>query len=133
MYSHVTLGTADMARAVAFYDAVMAALGHAGRAADPDGAWAGWFTTPAPSPDATPNFWVMRPIDGKPATAGNGVTVAFEAPDRATVERFHAAALAHGGTDEGPPGLRPYHAHYYGAYVRDPDGNKLCCVCHRPE
>jgi catechol 2,3-dioxygenase-like lactoylglutathione lyase family enzyme len=103
-----------MARAIAFYDAVMGALGHAGRAADPAGAWAGWFTTPAP------------------ATVGNGVTIAFEAADRATVERFHAAALAHGGTDEGPPGLRPYHAHDYGAYVRDPDGNKLCCVCHRP-
>jgi catechol 2,3-dioxygenase-like lactoylglutathione lyase family enzyme len=121
-----------MARAIAFYDAVMGALGHAGRAADPAGAWAGWFTTAAPGPDNTPNFWVMRPIDGWPATVGNGVTIAFEAADRATVERFHAAALAHGGTDEGPPGLRPYHAHYYGAYVRDPDGNGLCCVCHRP-
>ena len=65
---------------------------------------------------------------------GNGVTVAFEAPDRASVDRFHAAGLAQGGTDEGAPGLRPhYHPDYYGAYLRDPDGNKLCCVCHRPE
>jgi SAM-dependent methyltransferase len=55
----------------------------------------------------------------------------FEAPDRATVDRFHAAGLAHGGKDEGRPGLRHYHDHYYGAYVRDPDGNKLCCACHR--
>jgi catechol 2,3-dioxygenase-like lactoylglutathione lyase family enzyme len=132
MYSHVTLGTNDMDRAVAFYAAVMRALGHRHQVADPAGAWAGWFTTAEATPDATPNFWVMRPIDGRAATARNGVTIGFEAPDRATVDRFHAAALAHGGAEEGPPGLRPYHAHYYGAYVRDPDGNKLCCVCHRP-
>lgn len=76
----------------------------------------------------------MRPIDREPATVGNGITIAFEAPDRATVDRFHAEALAAGGTDAGPPGLRPqYHPDYYGAYARDPDGNKLCCACHRPE
>lgn len=101
--------------------------------ADPVGAWAGWFTSAAATPGATPRFWVMRPIDGRPARVGNGLTIAFEAPDRATVDRFHAAALANGCTDEGPPGLRPYHAHGDGAYVRDPDGNRLCCVCHRPE
>ena len=63
--------------------------------------------------------------------AGNGVTVAFDAPSRAAVDAFHAAALAAGGSDEGPPGIREhYHPNYYGAYVRDPDGNKLCVVCH---
>ena len=59
--------------------------------------------------------------------------VAFLAETRAAVDRAHAVALAHGGRDEGAPGPRPeYHAHYYGAYVRDPDGNKLCFVCHAP-
>ena len=59
---------------------------------------------------------------------------AFKVDSRATVDAFHAAALAHGGTDEGAPGLRPqYHPNYYGAYVRDPDGNKIQAVCHRKD
>jgi catechol 2,3-dioxygenase-like lactoylglutathione lyase family enzyme len=75
----------------------------------------------------------MRPIDGRPAAVGNGGTVAFEAPDRLAADTVHATALAAGGRDEGGPGLRPhYHADFYAAYVRDPDGHKICCVCHRP-
>jgi lactoylglutathione lyase len=59
---------------------------------------------------------------------------AFLAASRALVDRAHETALAHGGTSEGPPGLRPeYHANYYGAYFRDPDGNKLCVACHSPD
>jgi len=78
-------------------------------------------------------FWVVRPYDKQAATPGNGVTVAFEAPTRAAVDAFHAAALAAGASDEGPPGIREhYHPNYYGAYVRDPDGNKICVVCHQP-
>jgi catechol 2,3-dioxygenase-like lactoylglutathione lyase family enzyme len=62
------------------------------------------------------------------------VHLAFTAPDRATVEAFHAAALHAGGVDNGPPGLRPeYHENYYGAFVFDPDGNNIEAVCHRPE
>jgi catechol 2,3-dioxygenase-like lactoylglutathione lyase family enzyme len=76
----------------------------------------------------------MSPYNGETATVGNGVHVAFKADNRAAVDAFHAAALAAGGTDEGAPGLRPhYHEHYYGAYVRDPDGNKLQAVCHAAE
>jgi len=61
------------------------------------------------------------------------VTVAFDAGSRAAVDAFHAAALAAGGTDMGAPGLRShYHPNYYGAYVRDLDGNKICAVCHHP-
>jgi predicted lactoylglutathione lyase len=74
----------------------------------------------------------MRPINGQPASIGNGSTVAFEAPDRRTVDAFHRAGLEAGGTCEGPPGERPhYHPDYYGAYLRDLDGDKLCCACHR--
>ena len=129
MFSHVTLGTNDAARAVAFYDPLLAVLGLARQESDLDKGYAGY----AAAPETTPQFWVVLPLNREPATVGNGVTIAFEAPDRPAVDRFHAAALAHGGTNEGPPGLRPhYHPDYYGAYVRDPDGNKLCCVCHRP-
>ncbi|MBR0682320.1 VOC family protein [Roseomonas eburnea] len=129
MYSHVTLGTNDIRRAVAFYDPLLADLGLQRQESDLDRGYAGY----AAKPETTPQFWVTTPLDRRPATVGNGVTIAFEAPDRATVDRFHAAALAGGGTDEGKPGLRPhYHPDYYGAYVRDPDGNKICCVCHRP-
>lgn len=129
MFSHVTLGTNDLPRAIAFYDRVLAPLGIARQESDLDKGYAGY----AAAPETTPQIWVLRPRDGRPATVGNGVTIAFEAPDRATVDAVHAAILAAGGRDEGGPGLRPhYHADYYGAYARDLDGNKLCCVCHRP-
>lgn len=124
MYSHVTVGTNDMARARDFYGPVMAALekksftegeNHTGYG-EAGGA----------------QFWVLSPFDGKPASVGNGSHVAFLAATRAMVDAFHAAALANGGVDEGAPGPRPhYHPNYYGAYVRDPDGNKLQAVCHR--
>ncbi|MFM7444877.1 MAG: VOC family protein, partial [Tabrizicola sp.] len=75
-----------------------------------------------------------QPFDGNPASVGNGTMVSFLAQTRAQVDAFHAAALAHGGTDEGAPGLRPqYGPHFYAAYVRDPDGNKLNAVCYRPD
>ena len=129
MYSHVTLGTSDIRRSVAFYDPLLAGLGIKRQEADLEKGYAGY----AAAPETTPQFWVLLPLNREPASVGNGVTIAFEAPDRASVDRFHATALAQGGTDEGAPGLRPhYHADYYGAYLRDPDGNKLCCVCHRP-
>ena len=129
MYSHVTVGTSQMNRAMRFYDAVLAPLGMQRKRtfkiaisyAPPD------FS------GVNEPFWVVRPYDKKDATPGNGVTVAFEAPTRAAVDAFHAAALAAGASDEGPPGIREhYHPNYYGAYVRDPDGNKLCVVCHQP-
>ena len=78
-----------------------------------------------------PKLFIGPAFDGNEARAGNGNHAAFLAPDRATVDAFHKAALAHGGSDEGTPGLRPhYHPNYYGAYVRDPEGNKLQAVCH---
>lgn len=129
MYSHITVGTRDLARAKAFYDAVMPLIGYPmqydesayntyGYAADTKG---------------SQTFWILLPINGQPATPGNGMTIGFCVDKRALVDAFHAAALAAGGTCEGKPGPRPhYHPDYYGAYVRDLDGNKLCCVCHLP-
>lgn len=126
MYSHVTLGTNDYDRAVAFYDAVMEILGHE-VLFKLDGV--------AAYGEATgPKLFILPPFDGKPARPGNGVHAAFKVQSRAQVDAFYTAALAHGGTDEGPPGLRPhYHPNYYGAYVRDPDGNKIQAVCHRKD
>ena len=71
-------------------------------------------------------FSLETPVDGNPGSPGNGVHVAFQAPDRETVRCFHAMALEHGGQDEGAPGIRAnYNANYYAAFVRDPDGNKI--------
>lgn len=116
MLSHVYLGVNDFERAFAFYAPLMNVLGLTLRFRDDARPWAGWQ-----SPDAP----------------GHDPMVALLAADRATVDRAHASALAQGGTCEGPPGLRPhyhpdYHPNYHGAYVRDPDGNKLCVCCHTP-
>jgi catechol 2,3-dioxygenase-like lactoylglutathione lyase family enzyme len=128
MISHVTVGSKDVARAKAFYERVMAPLGYA-RVDDGDDYFAYAETETSP-----PCFYVLAPFDGRPAAPGNGWHCAFLAPSRAAVDAFHAAALAAGGSDEGAPGLRPqYSEHYYGTYVRDPDGNKLQAVCYKPE
>lgn len=124
MFSHVTLGTNDFARAEKFYDAVMAVLGQPVlfRAEG----------TVAYGEPTGPKVFIVPPFDGKAAVPGNGVHVAFKVDTRELVDAFHRAALDNGGTDEGAPGLRAhYHPNYYGAYVRDPDGNKLQAVCHR--
>jgi catechol 2,3-dioxygenase-like lactoylglutathione lyase family enzyme len=125
MFSHVMLGARDLARLVAFYDAVLAPLGLVRRREPGDGGGACWLRPG----ERMPQFFVQAPFDGQPATAGNGVMVAFLAPDHAAVDRAHAAGLAAGGTDEGAPGLRPHYGEgYYGAYLRDPEGNKLHVV-----
>jgi catechol 2,3-dioxygenase-like lactoylglutathione lyase family enzyme len=129
LFSHVFIGVGDFERALAFYRPLMDALGIRPRFCEPDRPWAGWQS----SPDPRPLLLIGKPYDGQSHQPGNGQMVAFMAGDRETVDRAHAIALAHGGTDEGPPGPRPeYHEHYYGAYFRDPDGNKLCVACHEP-
>lgn len=129
MLSHVFLGTNQFESALAFYRPVMELLGLHERFCDPNRPWVGWEIAPG----VRPLFVLGRPYDGGAAAPGNGQMVALLAPSRAVVDEVHARALQLGGTDEGAPGLRPeYHAHYYGAYFRDPDGNKLCVVCHTP-
>ena len=130
MFSHVFVSVTDFERALGFYRPLMDTLGIEARFCDPDKPWAGWHSADR----VRPLFVICRPHDGRPHDPGNGQMVAFMAPDRATVHAAHARALAHGGRCEGPPGPRPqYHPHYYGAYFRDPDGNKLAVACHEPQ
>ena len=128
MFSHIFIGTRDFDRALAFYRPLLALLGVAERFCDPARPWAGWQSTPGPRP----LLLLGTPFEGQ-HEPGNGQMVALLAATRAQVDQAHALALAHGGRCEGAPGLRPqYHPHYYGAYVRDTDGNKLCVACHEP-
>jgi len=128
MFSHVMVGARDLAALARFYDAVLLPLGLE-RGPDAEAGPPG-ICYRAPG-TLRPTFDVQAPFDGAPPSPGNGGMVAFLAPSRAAVDAAHAAALAHGGTDEGAPGPRPHYApDYYGAYMRDPEGNKLHVV-HR--
>lgn len=119
--SHVSLGSNRFEAARAFYDAVLAPLGIRRLMEHPDAAAYG---------KAFPEFWIQAPIDGQPATLGNGTHVGFLAADRAQVDAFWQAALAAGARPDGPPGPRPhYGAPYYGCFVRDLDGHKIEASC----
>jgi catechol 2,3-dioxygenase-like lactoylglutathione lyase family enzyme len=120
MIDHIALQVADVEASKAFYDRALEPLGaavimHYGKSY-------GYGVA------GKPDFWI-----GERGRVGAPVHVAFVAPDRGTVDEFHRAALEAGGTDNGEPGLREYHEHYYGAFVLDPDGNNVEAVCHLPE
>ncbi len=122
MIHHVSVGTNDLERSKRFYDAVLPILGISRMAEDEGGLGYG---------SGTFHFSVQIPIDGERATVGNGSHIAFAVEDRSMVDRFHAVALEHGGSDDGAPALRPdYDAHFYGAFVRDPDGHKIEAVTY---
>ncbi|QIB34356.1 VOC family protein [Ancylobacter pratisalsi] len=127
MFSHIILGTRDLARLTAFYDVVLAPLGLVRVDQGDDGGPAGsMWVLPG---RAWPQFFIQLPFNGLPATWGNGTQVSFAAPSRAAVDAAWQALVDHGGLDEGAPGLRPnYGPDYYGAYGRDLEGNKLCFV-----
>jgi catechol 2,3-dioxygenase-like lactoylglutathione lyase family enzyme len=130
MLSHCFVGVNDFEAALRFYRAIFEVLGHPLRFCDRTRPWAGW----QPADAARPLFLIGAPEDGRPAAPGNGQMLALLAADRAGVRAAHAAGLAAGGSDAGAPGLRPqYHAAYYGAYLRDPEGNKLALACHAAE
>jgi catechol 2,3-dioxygenase-like lactoylglutathione lyase family enzyme len=125
MISYATLGSNDMQRSIAFYDAVFAPLG-ATRDTTSD-TWTGYVRS-----GERGRVFLTRPFDRGRADAGNGAMLAFLAADRAAVDAFHAAALARGGSCEGPPGVREgMDPVFYAAYVRDPDGNKLCAFVRK--
>ena len=120
MYSHIVLGTNDAAASKTFFDAALGALGH-GQGQDIGGRIL--YKTD------TGMLLVTPPHDGKEASFGNGVTIGFTAPSPEAVDKFHAAGIAAGGTDEGAPGPRPAIPGSYAAYLRDPTGNKILAWC----
>ena len=125
MIAYSTLGVNDMDRAVVFYDAAFAPLG-AVRDTTSD-TWTGYSRA-----GDRAKFFLTRPFDRAEASGGNGAMLAFVATDRAAVDAFHTAALATGGVCEGPPGVREgMNPVFYAAYVRDPDGNKLCAFVRK--
>ena len=129
MISHVFIGVNDFNRALVFYQGVMEILGLDLKFTDFERPWAGWKHPHT----ARPLFVVGKPFDSQSATLGNGQMIALLAPNRQIVRNAHALALVLDGTCEGTPGLRPeYHPNFYGAYFRDPEGNKLCVCCHDP-
>lgn len=118
MLSGVCIGTNDLRAAGKFYDTVLATIGMRCVLTEPaERGYAG--------ADGRVTLFVIVPFNGERATFGNGTQVMFYAPDSNAVDTFHATALRCGGTNEGLPGPRNYHPEYYGAYVRDLDGNKL--------
>ncbi|MSP82644.1 MAG: VOC family protein [Alphaproteobacteria bacterium] len=131
MLDYLTLGTNDVKKAAAFYDAVFGALGHV-RTETMDNELA-YGSAPKPGEKPQSLIFVTAPYDKARATNGNGTMLALKAASRKAVDAFHAAALKHGGKDEGAPGLRTYSPTWYACYVRDPDGNKLSAVTHAAE
>ena len=125
IFTHNCVGTNDLERAGRFYDAALAPLGI--------GRLGGFLDQGLAYGVRAAEFLVLRPLDGTAATPGNGVTIGFKAPNRVAVDAFHRAGLAAGGSDEGAPGVRGAVPNAYGAYLRDPDGNKLCVYCFKAE
>jgi catechol 2,3-dioxygenase-like lactoylglutathione lyase family enzyme len=123
IFTHVVLGANDVAKSSRFYDATLAALGV--RNLGPFGEGFLYGTD-------GPEFLITKPANGKPASFANGGTVGFQAPSRAAVHEFHKAGLANGGTCEGEPGPRTFTPTAYAAYLRDPEGNKICTYCFLP-
>ena len=123
MYSHIMVGSNDIDRSKQFYDAVLGTLGVPAARVDDRGRL--FYMTP------TGVFAVTKPIDGEAATSANGATIGFAAASSEQADAWHAAGVANGGTSiEDPPGVREGGVgKMYLAYLRDPDGNKICALC----
>lgn len=123
IFTHVCLGSNDLERAAHFYDAALVPLGivNLGPFLDQGMGYG----------RRVPELLILRPLQGR-ATWSNGATLGLKAPDRSAVDRFHLAGLAAGGTDAGLPGPRGAVPYAYGAYLLDPDGNKICAYCFDP-
>ena len=127
MIGYVMVGTSDLPRSIAYYDAVLAPLGLV-RVENEDEYVA---YAPATAQDKI-EFYVTNPFNGEPVQPGNGNMIAMLATSRDVVDKFHQAALENGGTDEGAPGPRPADSRVYYAYARDHDGFKLCVYSEAP-
>lgn len=127
MFSHITVGCKNLELAINFYNALLQPLGFKQREVTPDGGppSACWVELEK----ILPRFYVYIPRDGKPASVGNGGMVAFSAPSIEAVNTAYDAGINAGGIDEGKPGERPHYGKgYYGAYLRDIDGNYIHIV-----
>ena len=121
MLGYCTLGTSDLKAAAEFYEPIALILGHTRiMETERNVMWG--------SPGKGAMFGVITPYDGDPATPGNGTMFGFDAQTEEQVHRVYDHALANGGSDEGPPGPRDWGIPLYVAYLRDPDGNKLCAL-----
>jgi catechol 2,3-dioxygenase-like lactoylglutathione lyase family enzyme len=132
MIAYVTVGTDDIAGAKRFYSAFLPALDY-GLEEGPEGLS---YTLPVPPGQsaALPDFYVKPTFDGRPASAGNGTMIAFEARNQKQFRDLHAAALAAGGFDEGQPGFRAtYGPHFFVGNLRDPQGNKIALFSSNPD
>lgn len=119
MIGYVTIGALNVEEAMPFYDAVLGAIGYERQFFD-----AGWAGYGPKGEDA--NTFICPPFDGQLAQKGNGIMIAFRGASKEEVAAAHAAAISNGGVDEGAPGPRPADSTtFYGAYVRDPTGNKI--------
>lgn len=125
IFTHVTVGTNNLTKARAFYDAVLAPLGYK-RLTDLGENGSIWG-------ESAPEFFVLKPSNGQPATYANGGTISFLAPSRSAVAAFHQAALAAGGVDEGAVGPRSWAPNAFAGYARDLDGNKIAAYCFAAE
>lgn len=130
MLGYVTIGALDSEKAGIFYDALFGALGSERKLAD--GGWIGYGEIGAKGEGFMAcHTAICPPHDGKPAHAGNGIMIAYQAKSPDAVKAAHESGLKAGGTDEGAPGFRPPEANagFYAAYLRDPTGNKLAVFC----
>lgn len=127
IFTHIVIGSNDIDKSIKFYNQVLSPLGIQPISfGEPNGP----VTSQMYGKDA-PALAITKPINGKPATYANGGTIGLAAENPAAVDAFHAAALANGGSCEGAPGPRPAGGPTaYGAYIRDPDGNKLCAFSY---
>jgi catechol 2,3-dioxygenase-like lactoylglutathione lyase family enzyme len=124
MIDHLSIGVSDFERAAVFYDAVLAALGYVRIFTNERSVGYG-------PPGARDEPFAILKSGDRAKAPGDGCHLAFNASNRAAVDAFYAAAMAHGAVDEGPPGPRPkFGPGYYAAFVRDPDGYRLEAVCH---
>ncbi|MFK8251614.1 VOC family protein [Ancylobacter terrae] len=132
MLDHIGFSVSDFERAKTFYLKALAPLG-IGLVMEVSAEQTGDSAAAGFGANGKPFLWIGSGPTGVARDHVGHVHVALVAPDRATVDAFHEAALAAGGRDNGPPGLRPhYHANYYGAFVLDPDGHNIEAVCHKP-
>jgi catechol 2,3-dioxygenase-like lactoylglutathione lyase family enzyme len=131
MIGYVTVGADDLARAKQFYGAFLTALGYT---LTESSEGLSYVLPSAPGqPSPLPDFYVKPTFDGRPASAGNGSMIAFDAGSQIRVHKLHAAALAAGGSDEGEPGFRrAYGPYFYVGYLRDPQGNKIALYSNDP-